>query len=176
MRQAATVHRRCSGVHTVIRGQRGSVAIQLALSMTILIGFAGLGTEAVMLLLKHRQMQSAADAAAFGGATALAAGYPSDYRVEARAVAAAHGYVDGTSGVGVAVNSPPTTGSHAGTAGAVEVIISQPQTVPMIGLLTSAAFNVRARAVAMAGNTTSDCVLELDAASITGVAVGNGAN
>jgi len=142
----------------------------------MLIGFAGLGTETVSLLLTQRRMQSATDAAAFAGATALATGSPADYRVEARAVAAAAGYMSGVSSVTVAVNSPPTTGSRVGVAGAVEVVISQPQTVPMIALLTSATFNVGTRAVATAGNAASNCMLELDSGAITGVTVSNGAN
>ncbi|MEJ0019401.1 MAG: pilus assembly protein TadG-related protein [Acetobacteraceae bacterium] len=151
------------------------MAIQLALSMTMLVAFAGLGTEAVMLLLRHRQMQSAADSAAFAGATAMAMGNPADFRVEARAVAASAGFISGVSGVILAVNSPPLSGSHAGAAGAVEVVISQRQTVPMLALLTAVPFDVGARAVATAGASGSYCLLELDPANMTGVDIGNGA-
>ncbi len=42
----------------------GSVAIQLALLLVVVIGMAALGVEITFLLFKHRQMQSAADAAA----------------------------------------------------------------------------------------------------------------
>ena len=39
-------------------GRRGSVAIQIGILMTILIGVAGLGTEIPYLMFKQRQMQN----------------------------------------------------------------------------------------------------------------------
>ena len=52
-------------VHAVFRSaaraRRGSVAIQLALMTTVLLGMVALGTEITFVLFKHRQMQSAAD-------------------------------------------------------------------------------------------------------------------
>ena len=47
------------------------MAAHVAVMMIVIVGFAALGIEVGYLLLKHRQMQSAADAAAMSGATAL---------------------------------------------------------------------------------------------------------
>jgi Flp pilus assembly protein TadG len=54
--------------------RRGAVMPLLALSLPIIIGFAGLGTEAANWYLTKRTMQGAADSAAAGAATALGAG------------------------------------------------------------------------------------------------------
>lgn len=145
-----------------LRGRRGSVAIQLALTMSALLGVVSLGTEVGFLLYKHRQMQSAADAAAFGGAVAVSKGYPTDYAVEARAIAASAGFVNGSDSVTVTVNRPPTLGAYVGNTAAVEVIISQPQSLGMASLFHDPVFDVGARAVAAAGTGGSFCVIGLD--------------
>ena len=157
------------------RSQRGSVAIQLALAMTMVLGMVGLGTEVTFLIFKHRQIQSVADSAALGAATALMRGYPSDFRVEAKGIAASEGFADGTSGVVVTVNHPPTMGSHAGDNSSIEVIISQPQTLGMVSLLVDTDFSVGARAVATLGGTGAACVLQLLTSNTTGVSLSNGA-
>ena len=156
-----------------IRARRGSVAIQLALTMTVLLGVVSLGTEIGFLYYKHRQMQAAADASAFGGATALMRGYPTDYAVEARAIAGTAGFVNGVKNVVVTVNRPPLAGSYVGNTSAIEVIISQPQILGMASLFHSASFDVGARAVAVAGNTALFCILGLDTAASGTVTIKN---
>lgn len=159
-----------------LRSQRGAVAIQLALTMTVLLGMIGLGTEVTFLLYKQRQMQAAADAAALGGATALTRGYPSDYRIEARAIAAEAGFVDGVDQTSVSVLRPPTIGSFAGNNSAVEVIVSQPQTLSLVSLLGPAEYSVGAYAVATVGGSGTACVLQVLNSSMTGISMSNGAS
>jgi hypothetical protein len=142
--------------------ERGSVAIQVALVLIVVIGMAALGTEITFLMFKHRQMQSAADSAALGGVTALATGYPSDFALEARAIAASAGFVHGVDQVAVTVNRPPTLGNHAGDTSAVEVIVAQPQTLNMVGLFRAGLFDVGARAVAIQASSSLYCILALD--------------
>jgi hypothetical protein len=157
------------------RRNDGSVAIQLALLLVVVIGMAALGVEITFLLFKHRQMQSAADAAALGAAVALTKGYPVDYAVEARAIAASAGFVHGVDGVVVTVNRPPTLGSLAGDPGAVEVIVSQPQSLAMVRLFRGGTFEVGARAVAAQGNPGLYCILALDPSASAAVRVQNNA-
>ena len=159
----------------MLRSERGSVAIQIGLLMIIILGMVGLGVEITFLLFKHRQMQSAADSAAIGGSTALMRGYPADFRIESRAVAAAAGFVNGVGGVTVTVNQPPTLGSHAGDTKAVEVIVSQPQILTLVALFRDGVFQVSARAVAALGGSGSGCVLQTLNTNITGVSISNGA-
>jgi hypothetical protein len=157
------------------RSRRGSIAIMAALSLTALLGFSALGTEIVYVTYKQRQIQSTATSAALAGATALMTGHPANLAVESRAVATMAGFTNGTGGVTVAVNHPPLAGSYVGNTNAVEVVISQPQTLPLSSLFYAGAWGVTARAVATQGNSASDCVLALDTGTITAAAVGNGA-
>lgn len=158
------------GIH---RSRRGSVAIIVAITMPIAIGMLALGSEIVFLLYKQRQMQSAADAAALGGATALQAGHPT-LGIEARGTTGFLGFVDGAGGVSVAVNRPPLSGVQAGNSSAVEVIIAQPYITKLVSLIYSGPFTVSARAVAIVGGGTA-CVLQLDSTASPGVTMNNGA-
>jgi len=144
------------------RREDGSVAIQLALLLTAVLGMMALGIEITFLVYKHRQMQSAADAAAFNAAVAKKTGYPADFTLEARAATASVGYVNGTNSVSIGVNSPPHVGNYTANTGAVEVVVSQPQTLGLISLFQSSLFSVGARAVALPGDTGTYCVLALD--------------
>jgi len=146
----------------IVRCRRGSVAIQIGLMMIVVLGMIALGTEITFLMFKHRQMQSAADAAAFGAGTAIAKGYPVDFRIEADALAAEAGFVNGANGVTITVNRPPASGSHSADQTAVEVIIAQPQTLNLVTLFRSGLFNLSVRAVAIQGDLGSYCVLGLD--------------
>lgn len=157
------------------RNQRGSVAIQVGIMMIAILGFVALGVEITFLLLKHREMQSAADGAAMSGATALSYGAPSDFRMEARAVASASGFTNGVDETTVTVNSPPLSGSNAGNEYAVEVIISQPQHLSLVRLFRAGLFDVGARAVALAQPGYQYCILSLDPTASGAVYVWNNA-
>jgi Flp pilus assembly protein TadG len=154
--------------------RRGSVAIQMAILMTVLIGMAGLGTEVPYMMYKHRQMQTAADSAALGAAVALAHGYPA-IATEADGIAAALGFTNGTGSVTVTVNNPPKSGNYTTNSSAVEVIVTQPQTLKMAGLFGVSVYNLSARAVAIGGaGTNGYCILSLDNSSGIGVGLWGG--
>jgi Flp pilus assembly protein TadG len=161
----------------LLQSRRGSIAIQLGLLLVAVIGMVTLGTEITFLLFKHRQMQSVADAAALGAATALGTGNPADFRLEARAIAASAGFVNGSDGVTVTVNYPPVVpeGTHVGDTNAVEVIVSQPQTLGLVTLFRPGEFNVGARSVATLGRPGSYCVLALDPSAPQAIRLQNNA-
>jgi len=146
----------------------------IGLALPIVMGMIALGTEIAFLLYKQRQMQSAADSAAFGAATALQTGHPTPL-IEARGTAASYNFVDGANGATVTVNTPPLSGSQTGVTGAVEVIIQQPQKLSIARLFTRQSYNVTARAVAKLGSG-SYCVLQLDTTSNPGFTMNNGAS
>lgn len=160
-------------LRNLARARRGSVAIQIALMLTALLGVIALGTEIGFLLYKHRQMQAASDGAAFGAAVAVSKGYPTDYTLEAFAIAGSAGFVNGVDSVVVKVNRPPTTGAYVGNSGAVEVIISQPQYLGMASLFHDAQFDVGARAVAAVGGSGLFCIIGLDATASGTVRIKN---
>ena len=160
-----------------LQAKDGAVAIQMALTMTVLLGMAGLATDIGFALYKHRQMQSAADAAAFSAAIAKSTNHPA-ITTEAYGVAAQVGFVNGANNVTVTVNnppvSPPATAADAANASAVQVIIQQPQTLPLVSLLYSGTFNVAAQAVASPG-AGGACAWQLTGSANPGVSIGNGA-
>jgi hypothetical protein len=165
------------------QSRQGAVAIHLGLITVALIGFAGLGVEIGFVIYKHRQMQSAADSAALGAATALSKGYPVDFALEADALAAEVGFVKGSKGVAIAVNHPPASGAHSSVPAAVEVIITQPQTLSLVGATQwlagesdgSGLFTLGVRAVAISGGGGTYCLLQLDSGAAPGFSMSNGA-
>jgi Flp pilus assembly protein TadG len=156
-----------------MRSERGSVAIQLGLMMIVILGMVALGVEITFALYKHRQMQSAADSAALGGATALMRGYPADFTIESHAIAAAAGFVNGVNNVTVTVNRPPTLGPQTGNNNAVEVFVSQPQYLGLVALFREGLFQVGTRAVALVGSANLYCVLALDPSAARAVYLRN---
>jgi hypothetical protein len=144
--------------------QKGATAVLVGLSIMVLVGFAGMGTEVGSWYVTKRDMQGAADAAAFGAALARAGGSTA-YTAEAKSVAANYGYVDQTNGVVISVNSPPISGNHK-VASAIEVIVQEPRKRTFSALFSNAALTIKARAVAVSAVGGPACVLALD----TGVA------
>ena len=168
-----------------LQAKEGAVAIQMALMVVVLIGMGGLATDIGYTLFVQRKMQSAADAAAFSAAVAKSTGHPA-ITTEAYGVAGQAGFVNGVNSVTVTVNnppiSPPASAADAAKASAVQVIIQQPQTLPLVSLLYSGTFKVAAQAVAIAGSGTTSCtsncgcILQTDPNAPTGVTMSNGAS
>ena len=81
--------------------QRGGVAVMMGLLFPVLLAGLGLGFEISSWYLRSRAMQNAADAAVM----AAASNGEDNFNVEAAAVAAHYGYVDGASNVSVAASN-----------------------------------------------------------------------
>jgi Flp pilus assembly protein TadG len=77
--------------------QRGNIAVMMAFLLPVIIGGLGLGFEVSNWYLQTRAMLNAVDSAAIAAATNAG----SNYDVEAKAVAAQYGFVDGTNNVTV---------------------------------------------------------------------------
>ena len=154
-----------SGVFTRLLGdRRGATVVFLALSLSSVAGTVGLGTEVASWYTAKRSMQGAADAASAAAATALAAGEPSStFSANAKSVAAAHNFVDGSNGTTVTVNYPPKTGGYQSSP-AVEVIITQTEKPLLSALFLPDGPVLTARAVAMADTSKAGqgCVVALD--------------
>jgi hypothetical protein len=157
------------------RCESGSVAVQIGVALTVLLGMAGLGTEGSYLIYKHRQIQAVSDAAALSGAMALPQGFPRDPVSEAHAVAARLGFPNGTDQISVTVNVPPLGGAHVGNFSAVEVIISQPQPLAMMSLFGDQNTAVGTRSVATRSDIGRFCILALDLAASQSMYVSNNA-
>ncbi len=84
-----------------LRGdERGAVSVVMGVLMIPLVGALGIGFEVSNWYLTTRGMQNAADAAALAAAT----NGGSNYDVEARAVAAQYGFVNGTNNITIDVS------------------------------------------------------------------------
>ncbi len=149
-------------IYSVVGRRDGTVAVQIGLMLTVLIGLASLGSEIPYVLHKHRQLQTVADMAAV---SAAATRYQGDNLValrEARAVAAAAGVINGQGGVTVQLLRPPTSGRYAGNDSAVQVVINQPQRLELAKVLGLTNFDLRTSAVALQGRLGDYCILALD--------------
>ena len=164
---AATSARLC---RRLVADRSGASAVMVALVITGLLGFVGLGTEAARWYVTQRTMQGAADAAAY--AAALAEPSSTIYTAEAQAIAASYGFVNQQGGVTVTVNNPPSSGNYTSNSSAIEVIIGQPQQRLFSTLYLAADPTIAGRAVALRG-AGPECVLALSQ-SASGAISGGG--
>jgi len=143
-------------------GESGQVLVLTALSMAALLGFVALATDVGLLFNAKRKLQIAADAAA----TAAAIKYvysasSSDAIAAGQAAASANGMADGTGGVSVVINDPPTSGYHT-TSGYFEAIVSQPNPTYFMKVFNYNSMTVVARAVAGVVGPSDACIYVLD--------------
>src|SRR5216684_9299501 len=153
--------------------ERGSVAIIMGVLIIPLVGTLALGFEASNWYLTTRGMQNAADAAVIAAAT----NGGSNYDVEARAVAATYGFVDGTNTVSVAVSNAAACPGGGNTcysvtiSGYVPLLLSQ-----VVGFKGDATLNgtleKRLSSLAVAKQTTQPDNLCLLALAGSGAAQG----
>jgi Flp pilus assembly protein TadG len=109
----------------LLHSKEGNIAIITALMMPCIVGFCGLATEVAYWYYRHRDIQAAADIAAFGATIVLRkGGDESDVEAEAKAHAVTNGWrqANGT----IAVNTPPTSGAHQDNL-SVEVLLTENQ-------------------------------------------------
>jgi Flp pilus assembly protein TadG len=159
--------RACGFVASLLHDRRGATAVMLAVSMTGMLGFAGLATEVGNWYKTRRALQAAADAAAFSAVVGQHFG--GSITTEARAVAAKYHFLNGTNGVTVTVNQPPKSGNFVTNSTAVEVIVSQPQSLAIASLFLKTAPTITARAVAITTGAGGNCIQSLDQSSTNGV-------
>ena len=88
-------------VRRLRRDQRGAVSVLMGFLLIPLVGGLALGFEVSNWYMITRGMQNAADTAAIAAAT----NGGSNYDIEAKAVAAQYGFVDGTNTISVAVTN-----------------------------------------------------------------------
>jgi hypothetical protein len=155
----------------------GAIAIIMALSLPVVIGFLGLGVEAGLWFHAKRGLQSAADAAALSGAYERLAGNDSSVVGEAASQAAAVSGYNGGLDDTLTVNSPPLAGEFTGDSNAVEVLISREMRLLFTGMILEN--NVIINAYAVAILTDGDdpfCILSLDPNAAGAVSIGGTAD
>ena len=85
-------------LHRFRNDQSGNIAVMMAFLFPVFLGILGLGFETSNWYRTRHAMKNAADAATIAAATNAS----SNYDVEAKAVAAQYGYVNGSNNVTVA--------------------------------------------------------------------------
>jgi hypothetical protein len=145
----------------------------IALGLIAIMGVVSLGIEGAYLLAQARRLQTVADNAAYSGAVAILDKAPADPHTEAAAIIAGSSYASGATPT---INIPPLSGPYAGNASAVEVILSQPQSLALAGLVYSGPFTIERRAVAAVTYVNGDCALILDPTASGSFSVSNNAN
>ncbi|HEX3571534.1 MAG TPA: pilus assembly protein TadG-related protein [Acidobacteriaceae bacterium] len=144
-----------------LRDERGQTAILTAVSIACLCGMAGFSVDVGTMFRAKRLMQTAADAGALAGLGAKNFGTAQNSAYSATAL---NGFTNGSNGVTVLVNNPPSSGPHATPLINnlyVEVIVSQAQPTYFMKLFHLSSMNVSARAVAGYGPGNS-CIYTLD--------------
>ena len=135
----------------------GAAAVVMALTLPVVLGGMGLGTEVGYWYFNQRKVQNAADMAAYAGAVELRAGR-SRSSIDTAATDAAEetGYAAdrGT----IVLNTPPSAGTYAGDANAVEVTVEENMPRMFTALFAEGTVDVSGRAVArISGGSRPAC-------------------
>ena len=129
------------------RPRRGAVTVMVAICMVAIVGILGIALDGSILMGEQRHAQAIADAAALSAAADLGLGKcTTTVTSDASAIAAANGYTSANSTI--TVNTPPTSGDHAGASGYVEVIVTYNQSRSFSSIFGSGTVPVQARGVA----------------------------
>ncbi len=149
------------------RDGRGTVAVAFALAAPALIGAAALAVDVGSWQAQRLAMQQSADQATLAAGVAAQVG--ANVTTEARALAAANGFVHGSNGVSVSVSHPPLAGASAGNVRAVEVAISKAgQSFFSTAFRAAPVLTTRAVAVPKGQYSGGTCVMAL---ATTGVGI-----
>ena len=142
------------------KNESGQVLVLAAMSMTLMMGFAGLAIDVGMLFHVRRNMQIAADAAALAGAVDYKYSASSSSAIAAaKSAATANGITDLSD---LTVSTPPADGPNKGTTGFVEAVVAQPNPTWFMSLFGMNSVKVTARAVAGNGGPGDACVYVLN--------------
>jgi len=155
--------------------RRGFVLVTMIVCMAVVLAFLGLSIDVGYQQSIKVRMQTAADAAALGGARELAASGNANLVSAAQGDAATNGFTNGTNSVTVTVNNPPSTGYSTSDGTAVEVLISQSVPTFFMQVLGFSSGTVRARAVARTESASNGaCFYTLDPTMSNAFSVSNG--
>jgi Flp pilus assembly protein TadG len=158
--------------------RRGNVAIIMGFAMVPLVGALGIGFEVSNWYMRKHAMQNAADAATIAAAT----NGSSNYNIEATAVAAQYGFVNGSNNVTVTASNTAACPSGGNNCYSVTISSYVPLYLsPVVGYSGNATVNgkpqqlLSATSVAIQGPTpTQFCLLALASSGAQGITT-NGA-
>ena len=156
-------------------GRSGAILVLFCLVAIPLLAVLGLVLDGSNLYFVRRQAQTAADAAAWGGAKELIRGNTANVDTAGKWDAKRMNFDDAASDVVVTINNPPLAGARAGDANFVEAIVEHTEPATLMQLFTANSV-VRARAVAgIQPDFGGPCVLALDPSAPGAITVSGGA-
>jgi Flp pilus assembly protein TadG len=128
------------------RQEGGQMLVVFALSLMVLVAFAGLSVDAGGTFAQRRDEQTAADLASLAGANDYLVNGDSTLAIaRARSVATNNGFTDGTNGAVVGVSVDTSNGVQ------VTVDLTAPHTNTFLGALGMPKWNVSTTSAALAG-------------------------
>jgi len=143
-----------------LKSRRGNIAVMTALIAPALVGFCGLGAETGYDYFRQRDLQGAADIAAYDGAMALENSTTQSAITSASTTAASsNGW--NTSQGSVTVNNPPQSGPNQ-NASSVEVLLTENEQRFFTAIFVAGTVPINVRAVAKYTPSSSACMLALD--------------
>jgi hypothetical protein len=158
MESCKTMRRSNDSRFTAMAAARGQVMVLICVGLVAVVGMIAIVADFSFMQHQKNKMQTAADSAAMAASEELSYG---DYVAAGKADAASNGYTNGTGGITVAINNPPSTGPNSSNSGYVEAIVSGSEPTYFLRVLGINAMTVSARAVAYEGNGPS-CIYVLN--------------
>jgi hypothetical protein len=145
-----------------------------AITAPVVVGVCGFGGEVGYWYYKERGLQSAADIAAYNGVVALKGGSTSSQITSSATTGATSNGWSSTGGT-IAVNSPPTSGTHRD---AFSVQVDLTQTLPRFfsAMYSSSPVVASAHAVGTAASSSGACVLALNPTANQAINISGSAN
>lgn len=147
------------------KNEKGNVLILMGLTMPLLVGLVGLGTDTIQWTLMKQQLQRSADSAALNGAYATA----QSKNVSSNANRDLVRTLDGFPGVSITIENAPTSGSFAGNSRAVRVVLGYSEALPFSSLFLKNPPLINVEATAAVLNNGDFCVISLEDTNATGV-------
>jgi len=147
------------------RDKRGNALVIAAAALPLVIGSAGLASDTIEWALWKRQLQRAADSAAFAGVYA---------KIQSAGVSdAVNRDLTYNSHIGISTttvtSNPPTSGSYTSDQYAVNVALSASKRLSFSGMFMSFTPTIRASATATIVPSGQYCVVSLENTSTTGI-------
>ena len=142
------------------KSRRGNIAIITALTAPVLVGFCGLGAETGYDYFRQRDLQGAADIAAYDGAMMLEGTATLDAVTSASTSGASTNGWNSAQGT-ITVHNPPQSGPNQNNS-SVEVLLTENEPRFFTALFVSGTMPVNVRAVGKYTPSTSACMLALN--------------
>ena len=160
-------------IKRLLKDRRGNALVMVGASIPLVVGAAGLATDTVQWVTWKRELQRAADSAAYAGVMGKAWGAPT-----ADSAVTADLQKNTTTGITIttltpAISYPPNTASYSG---AVKVTLSIQKKLGFSSMFLSASPTITASGTAALVDDGWYCVVALESGTDPGITIGGSAS